>query len=53
MQIKERLSMPSLSPVNVENRLEVGPVVEILGSLKEFSQSKRWFRDTTPRPDVG
>lgn len=33
--------------------VEDEPLVEVLGSVREFSQGKRWFRDTRPIPDIG
>lgn len=45
-------AMPTVEERKAET-VESEPIVEILGSVKEFSQSKRWFRDTTRRPDVG
>jgi len=53
--VKERLDLvASLIGSSEVVETEAGePTIEILGNLMEFSQSKRWFRDTSPRPDVG
>lgn len=46
----------TIHPIEIDigtELVENEPLVEILGNVKEFSQGKRWFRDTTPIPDVG
>lgn len=50
-------NLVELAPVEIEllrkEMLDSEPLVEVLGNIKEFSQTKRWFRDTTPIPDIG
>lgn len=51
--MKEILTEAMSSVEKRAETIESEPIVEILGSVREFSQKKRWFRDRRPIPDIG